>query len=72
MFCGETQKKTEGVTVSGYGVATCAPLPKHALRKEGLEKSWKAAGDHDPTSLFSFINRWVANWSSSGTASRYQ
>ena len=25
-FCRETQKKTEGVTVSGYGVATCAPL----------------------------------------------
>ena len=28
LFCGITQKKTKGITVSGDGVATGAPLPK--------------------------------------------
>jgi hypothetical protein len=71
-FGRETQKKTEGVTVSGYGVGTCAALLQQALRKEGLEKSWKAFGDHGPTSSAFSTSRLVANWSSSGTASRYQ
>jgi hypothetical protein len=72
LLCRETQKEAEGITISGYGMATGAPLFQHTLREEGLEKSWKAVGDHDSTSLSFFISRWVANWSSSGTASRYQ
>jgi hypothetical protein len=71
-FCRKTQKKTEGVTVSGYGVGTCASLLQQALGKEGLQESWKAVGDHGPTSWAFSTSRLVANWRSSGTASRYQ
>ena len=69
-FLGKVQKQAEAITISRYGIRTRLQLLKQAFSKEGLKERRKVGADHGCTSRS--ISRSVANWRSSGTASRYQ
>jgi len=49
-FLGKLQKQAKAIAESRDGVRARFPLAKQAIGKEGLEKRWKAGGNHSRTS----------------------
>src|SRR5215510_3074998 len=69
---GEAQEETERVAVARHCVGAGLSLLAQAIGEEALQQRRKAGGRHRRPSSSALVTRAAANWSNSGTASRYQ